>query len=51
MRLKAEVKMMPVSFDELYEKAKSVLNPRRLSESAEAGGVGAQPVDVDQVRG
>ena len=32
---------MPVSFDELYEKAKSVLNPRRLSESAEAGGVGA----------
>jgi cytidine deaminase len=32
---------MPMSFDELYEKAKSVLNPRRLSESAEAGGVGA----------
>jgi len=32
---------MPVTFDQLYEKAKSVLNPRRLSESAEAGGVGA----------
>jgi len=32
---------MPIGFDELYEKAKSVLNPRRLSESAEAGGVGA----------
>jgi cytidine deaminase len=32
---------MPMSFDELYAKAKSVLNPRRLSESAEAGGVGA----------
>ena len=32
---------MPVTFDQLYEQAKSVLNPRRLSESAEAGGVGA----------
>lgn len=32
---------MSTSFDELYEKAKSVLNPRKLSESAEAGGVGA----------
>lgn len=32
---------MPVTFDELYDKAKSVLNPRRLSEWAEAGGVGA----------
>ena len=32
---------MPVGFDELYEKAKSVLNPRRLSDMAEAGGVGA----------
>lgn len=32
---------MSVDFDELYEKAKSVLNPRRLSETAEAGGVGA----------
>ena len=32
---------MSVGFDEIYERAKSVLNPRRLSESAEAGGVGA----------
>jgi cytidine deaminase len=30
-----------MEFDELYQKAKSVLNPRRLSEVAEAGGVGA----------
>lgn len=30
-----------MTFDELYQKAKSVLNPRRLSPSAEAGGVGA----------
>ncbi|MFY9177426.1 MAG: cytidine deaminase [Caldicoprobacterales bacterium] len=30
-----------MNFNELYEKAKSVLNPRRLSEYAEAGGVGA----------
>jgi cytidine deaminase len=28
-------------FDELYQQAKSVLYPRRLSEVAEAGGVGA----------
>lgn len=28
-------------FDELYQRARSVLNPRRLSEDAEAGGVGA----------
>jgi cytidine deaminase len=32
---------MATTFDELYEAAKSVLNPRRLSEYAEAGGVGA----------
>jgi cytidine deaminase len=32
---------MSVSFDELYAQAKSVLNPRRLSSHAEAGGVGA----------
>ena len=32
---------MEVSFDELYQRAKAVLNPRRLSEHAEAGGVGA----------
>lgn len=30
-----------MTFDELYEKAKSVINPRKLSEYAEAGGVGA----------
>jgi cytidine deaminase len=30
-----------MTFDELYQAAKSVLNPRKLSASAEAGGVGA----------
>ena len=30
-----------MQFDKLYEEAKSVLNPRKLSEYAEAGGVGA----------
>jgi len=30
-----------VSFDELYARARTVLNPRRLSAEAEAGGVGA----------
>ena len=30
-----------MTFDELYEQAKSVISPRRLSEDAEAGGVGA----------
>ncbi len=30
-----------MNFDELYRTAKSVLNPRKLSEDAEAGGVGA----------
>lgn len=30
-----------MTFDELYEKAKSIINPRKLSEYAEAGGVGA----------
>ena len=30
-----------MEFDELYERAKSVLNPRRLSREAEAGGVGS----------
>lgn len=33
--------MADVSFDELYAAAKAVLNPRRLSAYAEAGGVGA----------
>lgn len=32
---------MTSSFTDLYVAAKAVLNPRRLSESAEAGGVGA----------
>ncbi len=32
---------MSMTFDELYQKARSVLNPRKLSEWAEAGGVGA----------
>lgn len=32
---------MSMTFDALYERAKAVLNPRKLSESAEAGGVGA----------
>jgi len=30
-----------VTFDELYDRARNVLNPRRLSAEAEAGGVGA----------
>ena len=30
-----------MNFDELYLKAKAILNPRRLSDTAEAGGVGA----------
>ena len=30
-----------MTFDELYSRAKAVLNPRRLSAEAEAGGVGA----------
>jgi len=30
-----------MTFDELYQLAKSVLNPRRLSDAAESGGVGA----------
>ena len=30
-----------MTFDELYQKAKSVINPHKLSESAESGGVGA----------
>jgi cytidine deaminase len=31
----------PMTFDELCQQAKSVLNPRRLSDIAESGGVGA----------
>jgi cytidine deaminase len=30
-----------MDFEELYQQAKAVLNPRRLSDEAEAGGVGA----------
>ena len=33
--------MVAMTFEELYQKAKSVINPRKLSEEAEAGGVGA----------
>jgi cytidine deaminase len=33
--------MEHASFDELYARARAVLNPRRLSDEAEAGGVGA----------
>ncbi len=33
--------MSDVTFDELYERARATLNPRRLSENAEAGGVAA----------
>jgi cytidine deaminase len=32
---------MTTTFETLYERAKSVLNPRRLSDYAESGGVGA----------
>jgi cytidine deaminase len=32
---------MSNTFDDLYTKAKSVINPRQLSEEADAGGVGA----------
>ena len=32
---------MSLSFDELVKQAKSVINPRKLSDHAEAGGVGA----------
>lgn len=33
--------MTTITFDELYHQARSVINPRRLSPEAEAGGVGA----------
>jgi cytidine deaminase len=32
---------IPLTFEALYSKAKSVIHPRQLSEQAEAGGVGA----------
>ncbi len=36
-----------ITFEELYAAAKAVLNPRRLSRSAEAGGVGAALLTAD----
>jgi len=38
---------MAMTFDELYEKAKAVINPRRLTEDADAGGVGAAILTED----
>jgi len=32
---------MPASFDDLYAQARAVVNPRRLSDDVEVGGVGA----------
>ncbi|HHX63351.1 MAG TPA: cytidine deaminase, partial [Chloroflexi bacterium] len=34
-------------FDELYDRARAVINPRKLSETAEAGGVGAAILAAD----
>ncbi len=36
-----------MSFDELYRMARSVVNPRKLSEHADAGGVGAAILTED----
>ncbi|HEY3291276.1 MAG TPA: cytidine deaminase [Anaerolineae bacterium] len=36
-----------MTFEELYQKAKSVLNPRKLSGFADAGGVGAALLTAD----
>ncbi len=36
-----------ISFDDLYEAARKVINPRKLSETAEAGGVGAALLTAD----
>jgi cytidine deaminase len=36
-----------MTFDDLYARAKAVLNPRKLSELAEAGGVGAALLAAD----
>ncbi len=38
-----------ITFDELYEQARSVVNPRRLSDQAEAGGVGAAILAADGI--
>ena len=36
-----DINRTDITFQELYNKAKSIINPRKLSEYAEAGGVGA----------
>ena len=36
-----------MTFDELYDRARAVINPRKLSETAEAGGVGAAILAAD----
>lgn len=38
---------MTTTIDELYQAAKAVLNPRRLTEYAEVGGVGAALLTAD----
>jgi cytidine deaminase len=38
---------MTITFDELYQQAKAVLKPRKLSAYAEAGGVGAALLGAD----
>jgi cytidine deaminase len=38
-----------MTFEELYTQAKSVVNPRRLSDEAEAGGVGAALLTEDGI--
>jgi hypothetical protein len=35
--LMEKINLMPMAFEELYQKPKSVLNPRQLSDWAEAG--------------
>ncbi len=37
----ADLNLIPIPFDEHYQKVKSIINPHKLSEYAEAGGVGA----------
>lgn len=41
MNSKSEGSSASVTFDELYSRARAVLNPRKLSAFAESGGVGA----------
>ncbi len=38
--------LTPLTFDELYQQAYSVINPRKLSRHADAGGVGAAILSV-----